>query len=251
MIWNALILAGSRQGAQDPIAELSHVSHKALAPIAGRAMIDYVLEALHKVPEIKNIAVSIEPTTLIIPDGAVRLEAEPSPALSVLAGLEKLGTPLFVTTADNPLIDPSVVSLFLNQVRQQSLDVAAGVSLRHFVEQAGNPARRTYLRFSDGDMSGCNLFAFQTKNGSKAATFWRRLETDRKKPWQMASKIGPGILFRYLFKRLDSQSATHAISKKIGCTTGLITIDNIYAAHDVDKPDDLVFVERHLKSQRA
>ena len=46
---DALILAGSR-GPDDPIAKLAGVPHKALAPIAGRPMLAYVLEAVRAVP---------------------------------------------------------------------------------------------------------------------------------------------------------------------------------------------------------
>ena len=251
MTWNALILTGSRQGPKDPIALASNSSHKALAPIAGKPMIDYVVDALGAIPNIDKIAVSIEPEATDLSGELIRLHAEPSPALSVLAGIKELGAPLLVTTADNPLINAQAVATFVQTVEDDQMDVAAGICPRHLVEQANNPARRTYLKFSDGAMSGCNLFAFRTNAGSNVANFWRSLETDRKKPWQMASKIGIGTLLKYVSGRLSYMDAGRAISQKTDCKAGLTLINDIYAAHDVDTLDDLAFVEQCLLNRQT
>ena len=50
----ALVLAGTRAGG-DPLAAGAGVSHKALIDVAGRAMIEHVVQALDAVPEIGRI----------------------------------------------------------------------------------------------------------------------------------------------------------------------------------------------------
>ncbi|MFC7554928.1 hypothetical protein ACFQU7_25930 [Pseudoroseomonas wenyumeiae] len=46
----ALVLAGSRAGAADPMAMAAGVSHKALLPVGGVPMLARVLEALRDSP---------------------------------------------------------------------------------------------------------------------------------------------------------------------------------------------------------
>jgi len=250
MRWRALVLAGSR-GAEDPVAVAAGVKHKAFAVLAGKPMIDHVIAALGGVRAIDEIAVSIEQDAAALSEGLQRLDAASSPARSVLAAIERLDMPLLVTTADNPLLTPDVVNAFLADAASSKADIAAGVCLRARVEQAGNPARRTYLRFRDGEVSGCNLFALMRPRAHAAVAFWRALEVERKRPWRMASKIGFGTLLRYGFGQLDSARLAHNIGKAAGCSAALIRVDDIYAAHDVDKPDDLAFAERCLRARQS
>ncbi|MEM1315715.1 MAG: NTP transferase domain-containing protein [Pseudomonadota bacterium] len=246
----ALILAGSR-GARDPVAAAAGVPAKAFAPVAGRPMLARVIEALAGCPEIGDIVVSIEPGMPDLPEtsrAVRRLDAEPSPAASALAGTEALSAPLLVTTADNPLLTPKTISAFLDGARAAEVDVCAALAPRAAVERAGNPGRRTYLRFSDGAFSGCNLFHISTEAGMGAIRFWRALEADRKRPWRMASKIGPGVLARYAAGRLSTAQVAAAISGRAGCRAAIVRLDEPLAAHDVDKPEDLAFAERVLSA---
>lgn len=248
MIWKALILAGSR-GQQDPVAQAASVSHKAFAEIAGETMIAHVAKALREVPDIGEIAVSIEKDAPPLPDGFVRLDAGASPAASLLEALEVIGTPLFVTTADNPLLTGQTVTAFLTKVNETGADVAAGLARREVVEKADNPARRTYLKFKDCQASGCNLFAFTSADARKVAEFWRELETERKRPWRMARKLGLSTLLKYVCGLLGSKQAAHAIGRRAGCEAFLVFIDDPFAAHDVDKPGDLVFARKVLEKR--
>ena len=65
----ALVLAGVRPGG-DPLAEFAGVSHKALIPIGGVAMLDRVVDALRASGRIDRIVVSIDRPELVTrPDG--------------------------------------------------------------------------------------------------------------------------------------------------------------------------------------
>ena len=242
----ALILAGSR-GAADPVAEAAGVGHKAFAPVAGRTMIERVIEALAGTGAIGRILVSIEAGAPALPAGVERLASEGSPARSVAAAFAATGAPLLVTTADHPLLTAGMVRDFLAGSAETEADVTAAVAARPVVEAAGNPARRTYLRFRDADVSGCNLFSLETARAAGAVRFWQRVEAERKKPWKMALAIGPGTLLAYAAGRLTTSGAAAAIGRAAGCRAALVLLDHPDAAHDVDKPADLAFAEARLR----
>ena len=250
MEWQALILAGSR-GSSDPVAAHAGIAHKAFVPIAGKPMIEHVVQTLESAANIGDIAVSIEADALALPPSTTRLDAGSSPATSVLDALGKLDTPLLITTADNPLLRGETLAHFLEQSAKSEADILAAVSTREIVEKADKPGRRTYIKFSDHHVSGCNLFAVKTQRGRNAISFWRRLEQNRKKPWKMASEISYWALFKYLIGRLDSKQAVRGLEEKMGCKASLIFLDDPYAAHDVDKPEDLAFAERCLQHEKS
>ncbi|MDT8344131.1 MAG: NTP transferase domain-containing protein [Thermohalobaculum sp.] len=249
MTWTALILAGSR-GAADPVAQAAGVSHKAFAEIAGRTMIARVAEAL-TAAGIGRILVSIEPDAPALPDGLERLDAAASPARSVAAALAAAATPILVTTADHPLLTPAMVADFIAGAEATGVDVCAGVATRAVVEAAGNPARRTYLRFRDAQVSGCNLFALRTPQAEAAVRFWQRLEAERKRPWRMALAIGPATLAAYAAGWLTMAAAARALGRAARCSASLVTLDHAEAAHDVDKPADLAFAEAMLRARES
>lgn len=247
----ALILAGSREGAADPMAVAAGLSHKALIPIAGKAMILHVLEALRATPSIGRIVVCIEnPSILsgILPDGIETMQAAQGPSASVLAAIRTYGTPLLVTTADNPLLKPAWVDAFLDDAG--TADVAVGVATEEAVRRDVPKTARTFIRLSDLVFSGCNLFLFRTPVSIGVAQLWQRIEKERKKPLRMGWLLGPSILLRFLTKQLDTTALLRRIKKLTGAQGKFVSLPNGLAAVDVDKPADLELVS-HIMDENA
>jgi GTP:adenosylcobinamide-phosphate guanylyltransferase len=212
-------------------------------------MIHYVIEALQAAPGIGEIAVSIDPGAPALPQGVLRLDAEAGPAASTLAAFDRLGAPLLVTTADHPLLTPSMIRDILAAAAVTEAEAVAGICPRATVESAGNPAPRTWIRFSDGAVSGTNLFALATPRAREVVVFWRRIEAQRKRPWRMAWLVGPGTVARYLARSLDREGAAQALGRAAGCSVAFAVIDYPDAAHDVDRPEDLAFAGRRLSAR--
>lgn len=246
--WSALILAGSR-GTSDPVARAAGVALKAFAPVAGRPMIEHVTDALRAVPEIGDIAVSVPSEAPPLPAGVLRLDAGPGPSASALAAFDRLGPPLLVTSADHPLLTPAMVADLL--AGASGSDAVAGICPRATVEAAGNPAPRTWIGFSDGAVSGANLFALATPRARGALLLWQRLEAERKRPWRIAWRIGPATLGRYLAGRLDAAAAARALGRVAGCSAAFAFIHHPDAAHDVDTAQDMAFAEMRLRARAA
>jgi GTP:adenosylcobinamide-phosphate guanylyltransferase len=250
MSWTAVVLAGSR-GPSDPVAEAAGVSHKAFADVAGQAMIARVLDTLGQCPSVGRVLVVIEPEAPALPEGPERLDAAPSPARSALAGFGQASPPVLVTTADHPLLTPEMVEHFIAAASATGADVAAGVATRAVVKGAGSTARRTYLKFRDAHVSGCNLFALMTPQARAALAFWQRLEADRKRPLRMARAIGTGTLVRYLLGVLTTDGVAAAIGRAAGCRAVLVQLPFAEAAHDVDKASDLDFVRKVIAARES
>ena len=185
----ALILAGSRHTG-DPVAIAGGVRRKAFVPIAGRTMLEHVVDALIMSDRVGQILISCEADIDLVREvpGLAPLLAE-GPSASALRVYETLegGEGLFLTTADHPLLTGEIVREFLDRFAASGADVGVGLAPLDLVMAAYPRNRRTALRFRDGAFSGCNLFAFRGGERGKAAiALWRRIEADRKRPLRMA-----------------------------------------------------------------
>ncbi|WP_347303774.1 nucleotidyltransferase family protein [Croceibacterium sp. TMG7-5b_MA50] len=242
----ALVLAGSRPGG-DPFAAELGVTHKALIPVGGTPMLVRVVGAL-QAAGMERILVSCDPGP--VADIARELGAEviapaTGPSGSVLAALDAVGTPLLVTTADHALLRPAWVRQLLDDTPADG-DVAIMLAERRAIERALPGSRRTYLRFADGHWSGCNLFLLRGSAARAAVMEWTRVEADRKRPWRIVARLGPGLLLRYLAGRLTLAGALDRLGRRIGCRVALVPATDGLAAVDVDKAADLRDVERLL-----
>ncbi|HXH15579.1 MAG TPA: nucleotidyltransferase family protein [Sphingomonas sp.] len=240
--FNALILAGSRGGV-DPVAGYAGVSHKALIMLDGLTLLARVAQALRDAGA-GHIAVSVsdEPVRqAAIALGLTVLDAASGPSRSVRDGIEALGAPLLVTTADHALLQPDWITRFLADLPPH-VDVAALLARRDVIEAAAPGTRRTYLRFADGAWSGCNLFYFATPRSIAALDLWAQVEADRKRPWRIVRRLGIGTLVRYMSGRLTLVDAIAHLGRLAGLDAAAVATPFGLAAVDVDKPADLDLV---------
>lgn len=244
MTFNALVLAGSRPGI-DALATYAGVADKAMIVIGGQTMLERVVAALRCAGAARIVVVASSPG---VRDHATDLgvdviEAAAGPSESTARGLALLGAPLLVTTADHALLKPEWITDFLADVRD-SADVAIMLANREAIKRDVPGTARTYLRFSDGAWSGCNLFHLATPRAAAAIRFWQTVEADRKRPWRIIRKVGWRLLIRYLMGRLPVTTAVNEIGEAIGVRAQVISSRCGLAAVDVDKPVDLDLVRR-------
>lgn len=241
----ALVLAGSRPGAPDPVADYAGVAHKALIPLQGRTLLSRVAIALRDAGAARIAVISSHPDVRAEAGrlGVEVLDEAAGPSLSVQAAAGHLGTPLLITTADHALLEGAWVSRFLADTPVEA-DVAALVAPRAAVDAAAPGAQRTWMRLADGDWSGCNLFYLANARALAVLDLWRRVEAHRKRPWRQAMILGPGMLLAFALRRLTLKAAAARLGARAGVNAVVVATPYGLAAVDVDKPADLDLVRR-------
>lgn len=242
MISCALVLAGTRGGV-DPAASYAGVSDKALIEVGGRSMLERVVEAL-RAAGMTRILVSTasEPVRRrALGLGVEIVAAGAGPSASADLAFAATGAPLLVTTADHALLRAEWVVDFLRDAPPDA-DVAALLARRESIERDAPPTSRTYLRFADGDWSGCNLFLLATPAAARALDLWQEVERHRKRPWRIVIRLGAGLLIRYLRGRVTLAEAVERLGAGAGVRACAVECRSGLAAIDVDKPADLDLV---------
>lgn len=250
MSLSALVLAGSRPGRPDPVALAEGVTHKGLAEVGGQPMLARVIAALHDAGIDRVAVAASDPQVVLLATrlGAEVLPPQAGPSASVAAAFARMGAPLLVTTSDHGLLQGQWVRDFLADV-PDAADVALLLARRDAVEAAQPGAQRTWLRFADGQWSGCNLFLLASPAAQAAIATWEAVEADRKRPWRIAARLGPGTLLDYALGRLGLAEAVARLGARIGISAAMVPARDGLAAVDVDKPEDLAAV-RAIASAR-
>jgi len=258
--FSAIILAGDRES-NNPVAVAAKVSCKALTPVGGRPMVLRVLDALGKAREVAtrilvgpaetSIAENSELSDLISSDQVKWIAPQSSPSLSAFTALQSLpeDVPILVTTADHALLSPEMIDHFCAAARNSGCDVVAGVARYSLIAEAFPDTLRTVTKLKGGGFCGCNMFAFLTPQARSAADFWRKVESERKKPLRVVKVIGWSAVFRYLCGQLTLNYALTQLSKRMNLKVGVIEMPFAEAAVDVDKVDDWYLVETILQKR--
>lgn len=242
---SVLILAGQREGVTDPLCELRSTDRKAIIPILGKPMLDYAVDALEtfglKTPyHISGFDAGYDKRLIQAP-------CAPGPAESAAAALSAgMSFPVLMTTCDHALLTPEMLEAFINGAQNSGADFCAGLAEKTVIQPAYPDVKRTYLKFSDRSVSGCNLFYIANENGIKAIEFWKRAQSFRKRPVRLAFSVGFLAPIMYLAGLLSLDGAFRYASRKIGINAKPVLIPIAEAAIDVDKPSDLELVEKIL-----
>lgn len=248
--FTALVLAGSRP--DDPIAREAGVPSKALVPVGGIPMLARVLTTLGASVSVQRIVVCAPPdreiAELSAQAGADVVPAAATPASSVLSALEHLRPryPVLLATADHPLLSSEMIEFFARRAEASGGDIAVALASRAVIGAAYPDSARTYLSFRDDGYSGCNLFSLLTPRSEEAVRFWRRIETERKRPWRLVRAFGPLALLLFAGRLLSLDGAMRLASRRLGLTATAVRMPFAEAAIDVDKPADLILAERIL-----
>jgi len=243
----ALVLAGTRPGG-DPLARENGVTHKALLDIGGCSMLARVVGALRAVPQVARVVIATDRDDLLrhLPPGekpVLLLQAGAGPSASVALALNALGTPLLVTTADHALLQPEWIQELL-ATDAGDADALVALARREAVMTAAPDTLRTWLRFADGDYSGCNLFLLRTTATLGVVKLWQELEAARKRPLTLLGRLGPGYVLRYRLGWLRLDAALQRLGQLCGARIRQVILSDGRAAIDVDKSEDLELVRR-------
>jgi GTP:adenosylcobinamide-phosphate guanylyltransferase len=259
----ALVMAASRRGPADPVAQLQGLSHKCLVRVFDRPMIEHVLGALAACSRIGDIIVSVEDAALLKPlplvqrlmnDGRLRfVKSGTTLADSVAAAVSQSNPsfPLLITTADNALHDTALIDGFCEALLEARADVVVGMTRADVVLAAYPEGQRAFHRFRDGGYSSCNLYALRTPEAVKAARAFATGGQFAKKPWRIAKAFGLVTLAFYKLRWLTLDQMMRQVSRALGVSMAIILVPRAEGPIDIDNPRDFALAEKILAARSA
>lgn len=253
MAWTAVVLAGSRPGA-DPLATAYGTDLKPLIDVGGVPMVRRPVEALLASECVSRVLVLTQQTERI----AAALPADPRLSVeqsgrTIAATLEQMcfdpvvQWPLLVTTADHALLDPPIVEEFCK--RAQGAGIGIGLVERRKLMERLPQSQRTWIRFRGGAFSGANLFALGSSKVLPALELWRSVEQDRKKVLRLLWGIGPLTFLGAVLRLRSLDETVGRVGRRLGIDIRAVELSEPLAAVDVDTTADHALVEAILEGR--
>ncbi|MCS7010711.1 MAG: nucleotidyltransferase family protein [Anaerolineales bacterium] len=257
---NAIVTAGGIPLPQEPLYIETKGHNKALLEIAGKPMIQWVLDALGESKHVDHVIVvglteksglSCKKPLYYIPNQGKMLN-------NFRAGVQKaieLGTKrdqhvLFVS-ADIPAITGEMVDWVIETALQTDEDVYYNIIPREVMEQRFPDARRTWTKLRDMEVCGgdMNVVRARLVVDNSEDSLWEKISDARKSPLKQAALIGLDTLLLLLFRRLTLEKAVEKIKKRLNITGRAIVCPYAEIGMDVDKPHHLEIIRADFEKR--
>jgi molybdopterin-guanine dinucleotide biosynthesis protein A len=243
---SAVVLAGGK--ADKAFQAAANVENRALAEIGGRPMVQYVLDALADARTIARVVLVGDAQMAGLGPVAERVE----PAGDLFANIERglhassgCDAALLVT-ADIPFLTAEAIDAFVTE------GLAAGAALCYpAIPRAANEAafpemRRTYATVQEGTLTGGNTVLVRPDVLLSQAAIVREAYAMRKKPLQLARRLGPMVIVKFLLRRLRIADAEAAAGRILGAPVRILVTPHAALGADIDKPEDLAAARARL-----
>ena len=246
---DALILAGAPNN--NKLAAVSPESYEALIPVAGRPMIEFVVEALRDSPSVGKIVI-VGPQRLDYLADEGKIEAVVPSGDSLMAnlsmGLAALGQPrlALVTTADIPLLTAAAIEDFLDRCSHYSADFYYSIVHKGASEAKYPEAKRTYIRLKEGTFTGGNMFLVNPEVLKLGYNFAEQMYRLRKEPLKMCRALGFGFFLRLLLGMLTITALERRFEELLKARGKAIASPYPEVGLDVDKPIDYELVSKYI-----
>ena len=251
---DAIVLAGGKASPGDPLYIEARGGPKSLIEIAGKPMVQWVLEALDEAASVDFIVVvGLEPTDKFritksvhfLPD-AGSLLANIHQAAQYLEELHPDQTHMLSLSADIPAVTSEMIEECIKLYDSSEVDIYYAVIDKKTMEARYPGSKRTYVKLKDAQVCGGDVNCFKKKSALNPAGTWGELILTRKNPVKQAAIIGWGTLIRLFTGQLTLQQAADRVCKRLDITGKVLVLPFAEIGMDIDKPFQLKIVEKDL-----
>jgi GTP:adenosylcobinamide-phosphate guanylyltransferase len=255
---DAIVTAGGIPQPQDPLYTYSHGDSKALIDVAGKPMIQWVLDALGDSKSIDNVIViglsaksgltCRKPMHFLSNQG--RMLANIVAGVTKALEINKKTQYVLVVSSDIPTLKPEMVDWLVDTCMQTKDDLYYGICPRDVMEARFPDSKRTYTHLKDMDVCGADMNMTHVRMATEHLDMWESLIGSRKSPLKQAGIIGLGTLLALFTRRLTLDDAVKRVCDRIGIKGRAIQWPYAEPCMDIDKPHQLELLRADLADQQ-
>jgi len=254
---DAIVAAGGIPLPEDPLYTYTNGDAKALVDVAGKPMIQWVLDALGDAKHVDNvIIIGLSPKSEISCKKPMHFISNQGGMLAnIVAGVEKsVGLDpkseyVLVVSSDIPGIDAEMVDWLIETCMETKEDMYYGVIPREVMEARYPGSNRTYTKLKDVHLCGADMHIAHVSMAIEPdhLQMWEELIGNRKSPLKQAATIGFGTLFKLITRSITLDDLVATVTKRIGITGRPIVWEHAEPGMDVDKPHQLEILREDME----
>lgn len=256
---DAIITAGGIPLPGEPLYEYTQGKPKAMVEIAGKPMIQWVLDAISSSPKIDHIVViglpelggvtCTKPTSFIANQNDMLKNIKAG--IQALQKYNPISDYALIAASDVPGVTPKMIDWLVDQVENSDADICYQVITKNVMEKRFPNSRRTYTHLKDVDVCGGDINAVRVNATIQLTNTWEKLVESRKNPVRQASILGFDVLAGLLFRTDTLEIIVQKICKRLGVVGKAILCPYAEVGMDVDKPHQLEIMRSDMTGRQS
>lgn len=244
---HAIVTAGGIPLPKDPLYSYTQGHSKALLDIAGKPMIQWVLDALSAAASVDDVIIigMTEKSGVTCSKPVYYLPNEGRMLANIVAGVHKSleldpkTEHVLIVSSDIPGLKGEMVDWLVEEVRKDPGDIHYGIIPRNVMEKRYPDSRRTWTHLKGMDVCGADINVTHVRMATEHLETWEELIGKRKSPLKQAAAIGYGTLLLLVLRQLTLDDMVRRVSSQIGIRGKPVVWPWAEAGMDVDKPHQL------------
>lgn len=228
---------------------------KALLPICGKPIIEWIIDAVEQCERIRDIyIVGLSPEQF--PD--TRVTCIPHPAESKIVDKiqawidwyeeNKGELPKYIIHAnsDIPLITSKAIDYFVKEALEKEADFVCPLVEKDLMEAKYPNSMRTYTKFNDITFCGGDIYLYSPIDFYKVKEKVHKLQVKRKNFLLQAIFLSPIKTLKMIFKGVNLEEVEIVFSRGMRMKGRAIISPYAEVAMDIDKPEQYKLIEKML-----
>jgi GTP:adenosylcobinamide-phosphate guanylyltransferase len=254
---DVILAAGGTPQPGQPLYEYTQGAPKALLEIAGKAMIQWVLDALSATDEIGQVViVGLEtdnglrcdkPLSYVPNQGG--MVANVRAATQRLLELDPQAEYALAVSSDIPAITPEMVDWIAGLASDRSRQLYYTVISQEVMEKRFPGSNRSFYKLKDVAICGSDMHVVSTALVMRQDGIFDQLAGSRKNAFNQARMIGLDTLFYMVFRRLTLTEMARQVSKRLKIDGTAVLSPYAEIGMDVDKPHQLELLRADLAAR--
>lgn len=256
---DAVITAGGIPKPDDPLYPLTQGKSKALLPIGGRPMVQWVLDALDGSAVVgRVVVVGLAPgeAALTSRKELIYLPNAGSMIGNVEAGVKKIlehdphAKKALLASSDIPCLTAAMVDWLVNTCLTSDHEIYYGLISEADMERRFPGSRRSYFALKEGRFCGSDIIMANTGLVGHYHPAWNEIVGARKNILRQASIVGFDTLLLMLLRQMTIPEAERRAQTKLGIKGRILLDPYAETGMDVDKPRQYDLVKRDLEARQ-
>ena len=252
-------MAGGVPKEDDLLYRYTQGGPKALLELHGKPMVQWVLDTLDRTESVSQViivglseesGISSEKLVGFVPDQGSMLANAIEGTEKVLS-LNPQAEFVMLCSSDIPLLMPDMVESLVGQCTDPSVDLYYAVITKEQMENRFPESRRSYGKFVDGYLAGCDIHIIAPRMIYKHRDLLTSLMSNRKSVIRQALNLGPGVLIKYATGRLSVRDLVRTFLQKFDINARVVYMDAPEMGMDADKPFQLEICRQELQKRLA
>jgi GTP:adenosylcobinamide-phosphate guanylyltransferase len=251
---NAIVTAGGIPQPGEPLYEFTQGGSKALLDIAGKPMIQWVLDALDGAKTVDQVVIIGlgEDSKITSSKLAAFIPNQGGMVDNIRAGVNKVleidpgAMYVVAASSDVPGITSEMVEWLVTTAMETQDEAYYCVIPRQVMEKRYPDSRRTYTRLKDMELCGGDVNIIKTSLVTQNDELWDKLVAARKNVIKQAALIGYDTLFLLLFRMVTLDQGIRKVTKRLKISGRALVSPYAEIGMDVDKPFQLEIMRADL-----